>query len=86
MNADIARAGELIAGATPVPSQAASIGFVTGLGAICYGLSPKVMDKFNTVLVGGVVLTFLVSRAKLTPMNRATRCMITDEERGLCKF
>ena len=58
--ADIARAGELISGASPVPSQAASIAFSAGLGALCYGLAPKVMDNVNTVLVGGVVLTFLV--------------------------
>ncbi len=60
-SADIARAGELVAGAVPIPSQAASVAFSAGLGALCYGLAPKVMDNVNTVLVGGVVVTFLVN-------------------------
>lgn len=48
-----------------MPSQAASVAFVAGLGTLCYGLAPKVMDNFNTVLVGGVVLTFLVLISEL---------------------
>jgi len=44
-----------------VPPQVASVGFAAGFGTICYGLSPGVMDKLNSVLVIGVVTTFVVS-------------------------
>lgn len=60
---DIARAGEIVSEAAPVSSQAASIGFAAGLGALCYGLKPSLMDNLNSALVIGVVLTFLVSLA-----------------------
>ena len=60
---DIARAGELISGALPVPVQPASIVFAAFLSSLCYGLKPKTMDNLNSVLVLGVLGTFLVRKA-----------------------
>ena len=61
LGADIARAGEIISEAAPASAQVSSVAFAAGLGAICYGLKPSVMDAVNSLLVGAVVLTFLVS-------------------------
>ena len=61
VRADIARAGEIVSGVSAVPGPAASVAFAAGLGAVCYGLRPSTMDSLNSVLVGGVVLTFVVS-------------------------
>ena len=58
--ADIARAGELVAGATSLPGPAASVAFAAVLGVMCWGLKPSVMDNINSALVALVVLTFLV--------------------------
>ena len=61
VRADIARAGEIISGVSSVPGPATSVAFAAGLGTVCYGLRPSTMDSLNSVLVGGVVLTFVVS-------------------------
>ena len=61
VSADIARAGEIISGVSAVPGPAASVAFAAGLGTVCIGLKPSTMDSLNSVLVGGVVLTFVVS-------------------------
>jgi hypothetical protein len=66
--ADIARAGELVSGASNIPPQLASVAFAAGFGTLCYGLAPGVMDKLNTVLVIGVVITFAVSNTH-TPLR-----------------
>jgi len=61
----ISKGGELVsdlAGALPLPAVApewGSLGYVAGWGALCFYTEPRVMDRINTTLVGGVVAAFL---------------------------
>ena len=59
--ADMAKAGESISSLTGLPQTATSAAFSLLIGAGCALLAPQTLDKANTVLVGLVIASFLVS-------------------------
>ena len=59
--ADMAKAGESISSLTGLPQVATSAAFSLLIGAGCALLAPQTLDKANTVLVGLVIASFLVS-------------------------
>lgn len=56
----MARAAEILADLLHVPLLVGGSLFVTVLGGVCYFTSPNALDTFNSVLVAGVLASFLV--------------------------
>ncbi|QDZ19422.1 tyrosine-specific transport protein [Chloropicon primus] len=54
----ISRGGELISGIADFSPALASVAFGSLLGVTIYASNPSVLDRVNTALVGGVVLSF----------------------------
>ena len=64
----ISKAGETIHQMNPaIPIDVADIAFALGITAICYKASPKILDKFNGVLVGSVIGSFVFLLAIVAP-------------------
>ena len=70
----MAKAGETITGLTGLPEAATSAAFSVAIGAACALLAPPALDKLNTVLVGGVVASFVVSLCKHSGVQQQFAC------------
>lgn len=55
----IAKAGETVSTATGFPQPLADVGFTLLMGTLCYAARPNQLDIANSILVGGVLATFL---------------------------
>jgi tyrosine-specific transport protein len=55
----IAKAGETVNAATGFSQPLAEVGFTVLMGSLCYATRPNQLDIANSILVGGVLATFL---------------------------
>ena len=75
-HADMSKGGDTISALTGLPQVATSAAFSLVLGAGCAFLAPKALDKANTVLVGLVIASFLVSCPGLGCVSVRSRCLL----------
>ena len=63
----IAKAGETVSAATGFSQPVSDVGFTVALGLLCYASRPSVLDAANSVLVAGVLLSFVGLLALAAP-------------------